>query len=134
MTPLVTAKLPPNRDANLNWVAALCQAAALKVTGVPPTGDVTRTVVAVEEIPDDRPTQTSASRYVTEVRLGTVALFRVTEEVGGWSQGWATWATPDFVCTGPLRLDFDVGGITVEGAPSVVEAFAALLKPGVVGP
>jgi hypothetical protein len=85
-------------------------------------------VVSVVEIPDDRPTQSSASRYVTEVQLGTVALFRVTEEVGGWSQGWAAWSTMDFAGTGPLSLDFDVGGVQVKGAPEVVEVFAALLK------
>jgi hypothetical protein len=113
-----------------NEVMGLLQAALRKLTGG--TGALTETKrqVSVEEIPDDRPTQTSGTRYVDQVQLGDRAVFRSVVEVGGWCQGTAFWSTDDFAGTGRLGLTFESGVAVIEAAAPVAELFAELLRQG----
>jgi len=120
-------KIPPRADASIDVVLRACQAAVRRLTGATGMLAESRRQLVVEDLPDDRPTQTSATRYVTEVRLGDRALFLCTEDVGGWSQGSSDWFTVDFAGTGRLRMALDHGGVEIEGAPAAVDALANAL-------
>ena len=108
-------------------VLRACQAVLRQLTGAPAELPASNRLVSEEEIPDDRPTQSSATKYTHEIRLGDLVVFQCVVEVGGWSQGFADWFTADFAGTGRLTLSCSNAGVTIEGAPAVVERFAAQL-------
>jgi hypothetical protein len=131
---MTSLKLPRVADHSIDAVVRLCVAAACVLAGKAVQPPVTRTEVSVEEIPDDRPTQSSGWRYETTVQLGEVASFRCLEEGGGWLRGSASWSTSDFGGLGGLRLGFDEHGVELEGAPELVELFARLLRTRATSP
>ena len=121
-----TVQLPPVWPPALERVARLCEAAVRRLTGREVAHAARR--LEVREVPDDRPDQTCATEYVTEVRLGELAVFRCCELYGAWSPGLAAWTTDDLAGRGPSRLDFTANRVEVEGAADVVELFAELLR------
>jgi len=124
----VKRKVPAVERVSIEVVMGFCQAALRDLTGAREDVAATQRQVSVEEVPDDRPTQTSGTRYVTEVRFGDLARFTCVQEVGGFFQGSADWSAADFAGTGPLRLSFENSGVELEGALSVVDVFEALLR------
>lgn len=128
---VVTATIPPSPHS-IDSVLRSCQAVARKLTGTSEPLAESRRLLLEEEIPDDRPTQTSGSRYFTEVRLGDRALFLCLEEAGGWLRGDAEWFTADFVGQGRLQLSFDEHRTEIIGSPKLIEAFSSAfaMPPG----
>lgn len=125
--PAVTATLPPLAPHSIDVVLRSCQAVARKVTARSEPLAESRTKLLVEEMPDDRPTQASGYRYVTDVRLGDRVTFLCIEEMGGWLRGDASWFTADFAGEGRLELVFDEHRTTITGAPTLVAAFGNAL-------
>ena len=120
-------KVPPVKTFGIDAELVFIQAALRELLGTSGDLPVSQLKISEEEIPDDRPTQTSGTRYVTEIRLGERVVFRCTQEVGGWIQGTADWRTDDFAGMGSLSIDFASGGVAIDGAPHVVQVFAGLL-------
>ncbi|MDP1827258.1 MAG: hypothetical protein Q8L48_28550 [Archangium sp.] len=121
-------KVPPVKVFGIDAEVAFFQAALQRLLGGSGALPVSQLKISEEEIPDDRPTQSSGTRYVTELRLGERAVFRCTQEVGGWLQGSSDWRTADFAGLGALSVSFDSGGVTIEAAPDVAEAMATILR------
>lgn len=121
-------KVPPVKAFGIDAELPFFQAALRTLLGTSGDLPVSQRKLSEESIPDDRPTQTSGTRYVTEIRLGERVVFRCTQEVGGWIQGEAAWRTDDFAGMGSLSVGFDSWGVTIDGAPAVVDVLAALLR------
>jgi hypothetical protein len=129
-----SVRLPPFTPHTINRVAGVLQAAVQALTGSAEPLPVAQRQLSVEEIPDDRPTQSCATEWVTEVRLGDLVVLRCEEQYGGWTRGSADWTSNDFAGTGPLRMAFDSDGVKVEGAPAVVNVLATLLCSSATAP
>ena len=125
----------PQRDRPpLIRSTSCCEAARRQREGSPARRNrwpIPRRLLLEEEIPDDRPTQTSGTRYFTEVRLGDRAVFLCVEEAGGWLRGDAEWFTADFAGHGRLQLSFDERRTEIVAAPAVIEAVANTLAMNV---
>jgi len=131
-----TVRLPPLADSSIERVIPALQLAMQRLMGA--TSAPTQTVrqLLEEDVPDDRPTQSSGTRYITGVWLGERTFLVCTEEVGGWFRGSRYWWTVDFAGKGPLKIAFEEGGVEISSAPSVVEvlANALLMDTGTVSP
>jgi hypothetical protein len=117
-------RVPSLADASIDRVLRICQVAVQMLTRA--NGLLAGSVrqLLAEEVPDDRPTQTSATRYITGVWIGDRTFFQCTEEVGGGSQGSSDWLTVDFAGSGRLWMELDNAGVTIEGAAPAVDAVA----------
>ena len=123
----VSRQVPSPVSVSGDAVLHVCQAVLRELTGAAAELPASKRLVSEEEIPDDRPTQSSATKYTYEIRLGDLVVFTCVIEVGGWSQGFADWFTDDFAGTGRLTLGCSNSGVTIEGSAAVVELFATQL-------
>jgi hypothetical protein len=131
-TVAIRARVAPLADASIQRVLRICQVAVCRLTATTQPLTVSVQELEVEEVPDDRPTQSSMTRTITGVRIGDRTFFQCTEEYGGWSQGTSDWLTVDFAGFGRLHIELDKSGVSIEGAPAVVEALsnAMLMNTG----
>ena len=120
-------RVPPLADASIERVLRICQAAIRRLTRSSGTLEQAVDQLRMEDVPDDRPTQSSGTRYTTGVRLGDRTFFLCTEEAGGPCQGVSAWLTVDFAGHGRMSMVLDDGGVALEGAPAVVDAIADAL-------
>ncbi len=106
---------------------ASCRTAIAQLTGDTAPLEVTRRAISEQDFPDDRPSQSPATEYISEIRLGERVTFRHRAFVGGWSQGEYSWNTDDFAGKGPLCMTFDSFSTELEGAPEVISLLSDLL-------
>jgi len=120
-------RIPPLANASIERVLRALQVAMQRLTGATSAAPQTVKQLLVEDVPDDRPTQSSGTRYITGVWLGDRTFVQCTEEVGGWFRGSRYWWTVDFAGKGPLQITFDDAGVEIASAPNVVDVLSNAL-------